>query len=122
MASDYDHATAAVKCIASGLGLKDVECRSNSIKIGPIIIYWDEDFWSVCAPLKYLPEDMLPLPKGMLPPTLYEQGTASIMCSGWSAAVSKAFELLLCDIVNVILDAERLAQEIEGPEPNENLN
>jgi hypothetical protein len=122
MASDQAHAKAAVKSIASALGIEDLEFNSDSIRIGPVSISWDEGFWSVTAPFRLIPPEMLPFPKAMLPQSIIEAGTASVISSKWGDAVSTAFNMLLGETVETIIEAEKLAQDVGIPNPEENLN
>ena len=122
MASDQEHAKAAVKSIASALGIEDLEFDPDFIRIGPITISWNDDFWGVAAPLKYLPEGAIPFPKSVLPEEAWEMATATVVCGNWLSAVDKAFEMLLCQIVQTILEAEQLAQKLGIVKLDENLN
>lgn len=122
MASDQEHAKAAVKSIASALGIEDLEFNPEFIRIGPITISWSNAFWGVTAPFKYLPEEAIPFRKSTLPEEVWNTATATVVCSSWPSAVDKAFEMILCQIVQTILEAEQLAQKLGIVKLDENLN
>ena len=122
MASDQEHAKAAVKSLASALGIEDLEFDPNFIRVGAFGLSWDHDLWSVTAPMKHLPEEALPSLVAILPKEVLETATASLICRNWRIAVSEMFRMLLHDIVELVIEAEALAQEIGIPNPGGNLN
>ena len=115
MASDQEHAKAAIKSIASALGIEDLEFDPDFIKVGEVTISWKDDLWVVGAPATYRALSELPI-------SVQEGDTVGIACRYWHTAVSRCFEFVLCELVALITEAEELAQKCENTGIDENLN